>query len=682
MKLLRTGRGQLELLSAFVIAGMATFSFTASYVNGADLISGTVMVGAVFNTVALNGAFTSTILYIACLAIVVFCQKVGKGAAAATGRWAWSAGILTALTLTMPPFMPEGDQIPFTAARILPALPENGKTFWYWLFMAIRFVGFALFLGTAIRALLVMSGGGRIEGSRTLAKPLWSDVLRDRIADIVNTHVWSRIKRIRSIFEMLSVRSVALVGIVISALWLPWIVLLYPANIAADTVAQLVWARGDMPVWDPSSREDIPWASMSDHHPWMDTVIYGWFDHIGLMVGNEAIGLYALAVIQTIACAMAVSLLICFLGGRLGVDWRWCTAGVVWYAIVPVFGRLAMVIVKDSTFMPLFLVWIVLFMEYVRRIRHSEQLGVWLPSSLILDAVLCGLAKKVGLYVIVMTMVMMLILIRRRLISLICVVLMAGLSMGISAAVFPALRIAPAGKQESLAIPLQQTASLLIHHESALSTHDRAVIDRVVTCNTNEVRERFNQITSDPIKDNCFNRRVSSIDVGRFLLVWAKQGLLHPRTYVNAVPWVRDPFVMGSIYDEGFYVHWGWSDKGGLSILPQYDEGQRSITQKYGALLYYTLAKLPVLGLLMSENLYVVWIPLLCVTVTIVRRRTENLLYAIPLLISIPLLLISPTYQTRYSWVLAYGFFVFLTLPWCMQHERAQEQQRAETARS
>ena len=407
---------------------------------------------------------------------------------------------------------------------------------------------FSSFLVNVLRALLVVIGGNR-EGH--LIQPVGSrlaDDLRSTLKVMANKHIWPCFERCHVLFKTFSARSVVILGAVISAAWVPWIVLLYPANIAADTVAQLVWARGDMPVWDPSSREDIPWARMSDHHPWMDTVLYVWFDRLGLAMGNEGAGLYIFAVLQTLVCAGAVAMLVCYLGGRLGVDWRLCAAGAAWYSIVPVFGRLAMVIVKDATFIPLFLVWITVFMEYVRRIRHSEKIGFTLPALLIGVALMCGLTRKVGLYVIVAAMVILLVIVRRRLVSLVCVALISGLSVGISAIAFPALRIAPAGQQESLAIPLQQTANLLIEHGSDLSASDQSAIARVVVCDAKQSRELFSLTGSDPIKDHCFNRRASRGDVARFLVVWAKQGLLHPRTYISAVPWVRNPFVMGSPY--------------------------------------------------------------------------------------------------------------------------------------
>ena len=648
---------------ALLVAALATFSYTASYAKGADFISGTVMVNTVFSTMASNGAITSTLLFTGLFCTALICMIVGRVATPRT-RW-WSLGVagLTAFSLTIPLFIPEGKTALFTVARILPTLPSGEKTKWYWLFMVVRYIGYALFVELLLRALFSVATRNADSPDRELFD--WSDYrgLISRLRYAIDTRVWSHLGWFRSAFSSWSVRSVAVVGLLLAVMWLPWMVLLYPANIAADTVAQLVWARG-YTVWDPSSRQDIPWAHMSDQHPWFDTVVYGWFDRLGVLAGNEAYGLYALAVSQTLLCAGSVALLLCYVGGRLHVSWKWCTLGVAWYAMIPIFGRLPMSVVKDSTFIPFFLVWLTLFMEYVRRLRARECLGIWLPGGLVILAIYCGLTKKTGIYVATLGMVIVMVALNKRLVSLLCAVLSLVLFVGITDVAFSALRVAPAGKQEELAIPLQQTANLLLLHESDISAADRSTIDRVFSCNTPQVRAMYSSEIGDPIKDHCFNRGATNSDIARFLVVWMKQGLIHPRTYIDATAWLRDPFTMGAIYDEGFYVHWGWSEKGGLDILSQYKVGQRSQPQRYGATLYYMLAKLPIFGLLMSENIYVLWIPLIGVALCVLRRRTWNLLYAVPLLLSVLTLPVSPGYQTRYSWSLAYGFFVFVMLAW------------------
>jgi hypothetical protein len=652
------------ILYALFVATLSTFALTASYSKGTDFISGTVMISTVFNTVASNGAVTSTLLFVSLFALALCCMALGRTASVRIRWWSSAFAVLASLTLTVPPFIPEGQTALFTVVHTLPVLQSSDKTKWYWLFMAVRFVGYAILVELLFRTLFSIAVPKYDWSTREMFDWSGHQSIMARLRHELQVRVWSHCSFCKRLFTTFSVKTVAVVGSIIAACWIPWMILLYPANIAADTVAQLVWARGSFEAWDPSSWEDIPWARMSDQHPWLDTLIYGWFDHLGFMMGNEAYGLYVLAVLQCILCAGSLALLLCYAGGRLHVPWKLCLVGLGWYALVPIFGRLSMSVVKDSTFLPFFFVWVTIFMEYVRRIRRNERLGVWIPTLLVFLSVLCGLTKKTGLYVTLLTMVIIAIVLRRRLVSCLCIILSLAIFSGISAAAFPALRIAPAGKQEVLAIPLQQTANAVLVHGSDMSLQGKKAINRVLICDTSQIRTFLSLQSADSIKDHCFNRQATNADVSRFLLMWVKQGILHPRTYLNATPWLRNPFTMGAIYDEGFYVHWGWADKGGLSILPQYPENQRSRPQQYGSVLYYAIAKSPVFGLLMSENLYVVWIPLIGIALCILRRRSGNLLYAVPLILSIPMLLLSPAYQTRYSWSLAYGFFVFLMIPW------------------
>lgn len=690
-------RSPAVIVHVSLAAALAVFALTAGYATGADFASGTIMVGAVLQSVAVNGAMTSTVLFVGLFVLLLASRVACQDAPTESRRWAAGVAVTLALTLTIPPFVPEGSIFVLSVSPVLHAIPDSAKTVWYWLFMALRFLGFCCALQLPLRCLFmwaVRSRAGASDACMRLPDPGASSAsvqsgsarsvnvqsadaqaaaaqartqmlnpgLSSRMRQVLQEGALDLTKRFRPLFETLSSKSVLLIAAVIAVCWIPWMALLYPANIAADTVAQLVWARGNMGAWDPSSRLPLPGYRMSDHHPWFDTVIYGGFDRLGLALGDEGIGLFALAVAQTLLCATALALLLCYAGGKLHVPWQVCTAGLGLYALVPIFGRLSMSIVKDSTFMPFFLAWLTIFMEYTRRIRARERLGWRIPAGLVALALVCGLTKKTALFIIVATMLVAAAVLGHRVTTAVCAALIVALFAGVTATAFAALRVAPAGKQEMLAIPLQQTAYDVLRHGRELSASDSAVLGRVFVCDAKQVGMLANSRSSDAIKDHCFNHGSSRGDMLRFLGVWAKQGLAHPGTYLAAVPWLRDPFTMGAIYDEGFYVRWGWKDKGGMQILPQYGDAQRSPAQRYGATLYYGLAKMPVLGALMSENLYVVWIPLLGIALCVLRRCPGNLLYALPLLLSTATLLISPAYQTRYSWALAYGAFVFVTL--------------------
>lgn len=559
---------------------------------------------------------------------------------------ALASSLVLALTLTMSPYRSEDGTVLFSIAPVPAASVDGNHGMWFWAYICGKYVALSAALFIVARWLLtVLQTYDSVDRNMHQILTRWQLTLRN-------------------IFVQLNVRHWAVVTAFMLVLWIPWMIMVAPVNIAADTVAQLVWARGDHVAWDPSSRLDLPGYTMSDQHPWADTLIYGTFDKFGLMIGHEAVGLYLLALLQVVCTAGALSLLVCYMGAWHGVPWQVCSVGTVVYALVPCFGRLPMSVVKDSTFMPFFIAWLVLFVELLRRIRYGERIHPMLVAGLVTISVCCVLTKKTALYVIAISMIVALVVFRKRFVTLISLLLMLGLFSGINSVAYAELRIAPAGTQESIAITLQQTAYNLLQHGSEISDSDRAVIDAVYVCSEDQTRELFTKDGSDPIKDHCFNRDATTRDVLQYLLVWAKQGLMHPNTYVSAVPWLRNPLSMNTVYDEGFYVRWGWEDKGGSEILPQAPE--KSKQQKVGEKVYYALASMPVVGLLMTENWYVVWMPVLAVAACVVLQRRRNLWYATPLFLSMLTLLLSPAYQTRYSWSLLFGFFLLLALPFAV----------------
>ena len=144
--------------------------------------------------------------------------------------------------------------------------------------------------------------------------------------------------------------------------------------------------------------------------------------------------------------------------------------------------------------------------------------------------------------------------------------------------------------------------------------------------------------------------------------------------------WLRNPFLIGSIYDEGWYVRGGWPEKGGNMILPQYDEGERSEPQYYGSTFYTLASQMPGVSFLMTEGLYVSWIPLMTIALCCLTRRYWNLTYMIPWLLSIGTLLVLPAPQTRYTWTLLFGAALIAAIPAIRDHtlqERKSPEHRA-----
>ena len=653
--------------------------------------------------------------------------------------WSLALGLILALTLTIPAHNTSHLAGQLDAAYAPPSVASMYWTGWYWAYYALRYVGFAALM-IAISALMLhgvlrairRAETAQIDSGRSSAGtgsnvdvdsnsndvPTPGNSCSSTINDApalddsgsndpdchirnngtapapadsqkhVTGHVTSNptVSMTASLaatlsnlliwlFERLSPARTFTAGGLILLAWTPWMAMLWPANIAADTVAQLVWMRTGQ-AWDPSTHQTLTGYALSDQHPWLDSLIYGAFDQLGLWMGSEAWGLWMLAATQTVLCALALGLVINYLAGVLRLPRGFCTVALAFMAFVPMYGRLMMSVVKDSTVMPVFLVLMVLVVEYVRRVRGGLKLGPWLVIGIVMLAVLCGQMRKISVEIIAGTFVVLaLVLASRHLTSLALAAAPLAIGMIISAIAMPALHIAPGGKQEMIAIPLQQTSAIILDHGSSISEGDQAVIDRIITCPTGElsayltwpVEDHMEIGSADAIKDRCFNREATSGDVLAFVGVWAKLAVQHPDTAIAAVPWLRDPFVMGPVYDEGWYVRWGWEEMGSNMIMPEYAStwtyAEVSEPQKVGQFVYGLWEKIPGVSLLLKENLYTVWVPLFVIALCCCLRRARNLVYGVPWLLTICSLMLLPGHQTRYTWTLAFGVALIAAIP-------------------
>lgn len=609
--------------------------------------------------------------------------------------WATVTGLTFALSLTIPAHYDAGRHAPPQATPTLPYVAPQYRTIWFHLFMLLRYAGFALLTIAAMTLLLTWATNAT--NAMTRARP--ND---DRHLPTNANHPQpSRLRTFFStLFQRISARNVAIATTLITACWLPWMILLWPVNIAADTIAQIMWVRSGY-VWDPSSRAVDLGSTMNDQHPWLDTVIYGFFDQLGLTMGSERWGLYLLAVLQTLAIAAALAVTLTYLGGVMRVPWQYCTAALAFVGLTPCFGRTATAIVKDTTSMPFFLLLMVLMIEYVRRVCAGKRLGPWLIVGIVVLAVICAETRKIAMEIIAASFLVFAVALRgRRLLSLSLAVIPVALVSVITAIVFPLLHVAPGGRQEMISIPLQQTLYVVAKYDgypsgmqpadgtnndtentdagSLLSADDRAVVDAVNVCTTSQLRRylliephRNREIGSaDTIKDRCYDRNATTGDAARFLLLWARLGVTHVGDYLHAVPWLRDPFTMSSYYDEGWYVRWGWeSEHPQRVILPEYhstDRGaQKSLPQRYGAAIYKALAHMPGVSFLMSEAAYVVFVPLTALALCCLAGadRRHNLVLFAPWALTILTLMLLPGHQTRYTWTLAFGAVIVAAIP-------------------
>lgn len=162
------------------------------------------------------------------------------------------------------------------------------------------------------------------------------------------------------------------IGAIIYACWAPLLVLLFPGVIWWDTRQQLLQYNGL-----PNALSE---GVITDHHPVLDTCLYGWFTDLGRALGSVDAGVYAFCLVQAFlaACALACSLvLVRRMGGGRGV----CLVLLAFLCLYWHFPIYASARAKDATFLPFFLLFSVASIE-VMRSRGATPEGTRFPCCI------------------------------------------------------------------------------------------------------------------------------------------------------------------------------------------------------------------------------------------------------------------------------------------------------------
>lgn len=196
------------------------------------------------------------------------------------------------------------------------------------------------------------------------------------------------------------------VSALLFALWIPWIVALYPGSMIWDTYYQIwqCYPEGH-PIYF------IPWGPtestidnyFSDHHPIFDTLVFGAFARFSdLLFGSWNYGVFAFVLIQAIGTAISLSAGIEYLRAmdcprtlRIGI--------AALYAFLPFYGCYAGTMIKDTFFSWLYIPWFLIAVEVARTkgvCLNQRSTFIWFLSLCLL---LC-LTKKTGLYVVAFTL--------------------------------------------------------------------------------------------------------------------------------------------------------------------------------------------------------------------------------------------------------------------------------------
>ena len=431
-----------------------------------------------------------------------------------------------------------------------------------------------------------------------------------------------------------------LIALICFLCYVPYLIIFYPGVCNWDTIGQISdFFGGKSPIpfgWMEGQVEIAPF--LSDHHPFFDTIVFSLFVKLGLAIFNSAnAGFFMYALSQTIAFSLTFSFVIHVLS-RLKVRRNFQILTGLFYVLFLPIPLYAINMLKDSLFTLCFIWYFLIVLLTILETPTKKKLVL-----LIILSILLGLTKKTGVYISLFTALAIIPRFWREYKSLgIIHVVACPIVMFVFVAkiIFPVFDIEPGGKQELLAIPIQQISRVVMTTE--LEPEEQEIIDRVI--DYGQIRSLYRSEVVDPIKGT-IRYGVSDRDIREFLKLWLKNGLKYPMLYLRAsYGLVGGFFIPNTTINIYSNIPEPW--RGGPLIyqLDVFSSQRQWIVDSYNK-----IADAPIIGFFYKIALYTFIIPV-CVSIYLLIRRRYHVLWAlVPIFLIMATLLICPTTNSRYG---------------------------------
>lgn len=299
--------------------------------------------------------------------------------------------------------------------------------------------------------------------------------------------------------------------------WLPYYYAFYPGNLSPDSLYEI--------------RQQLGMSALSNHHPYIHQKLLS----ICLMLGAESlesgIGIYT--AFQMFSLALVFALCVFFLR-KLGINRSVCCIAYCFFAVFTVNSFYSVTVWKDVFHGAISLGLMILLVLEAMGPRNGKE-RILLGTVIVAASFLFCTFRNNGWHAFLLGFPLYIICNRRswkRLAALFMLTVI--LVSGYNHVIFDVLGIKKSASGEALSVPLQQIARTVNRNPEEIYSEDFTVL-REVFPNIEELGDKYRSYISDPVKSgDTFLSEEFDKNPLRYLKSWAKVGLRHPVTYVEA----------------------------------------------------------------------------------------------------------------------------------------------------
>ena len=429
--------------------------------------------------------------------------------------------------------------------------------------------------------------------------------------------------------------------------FIPYIIAFYPGILSPDPANQIKQFFGletDYRYYSVMLDENV---NITNHHPVLHTVILGGLAWIGNRLGSVNAGIFTYSLIQVTLFISLLAYTFLFMK-KLNTPIIYRFICLLIYIFVPIFPHYAMSTLKDVWF-AIFVIFYIMKLYELIKDSNKDIYDFKTILILIIDMLLITLFRNNGIYLILMSFPLLLIIDKKNrgkiLITLLVPVI---LFYSFTNILLPYLKVTPSSPREALSIPFQQTARYVKYYGDEVTEYEKEVIDQIL--DYSDLVERYDPQKSDPVK-NRFNRYATKEDLNEYFGVWFRQFLKHPNIYFEAT--LHNTY--GYFYPDAkkWYLYYNYDSiliESGINFHYNSLGWLRNVLSGYAVAFPY----IPLIGSLVSIG----FCTLLCMTIfffLINLKKYKYLIYLMPV-VSLVLVCVASPVNTYFRYTLGYIF--------------------------